>query len=141
MNALAKVFALKITATVLVWCVPLILLPEAVLEALGFPRQESYLFVRLLGWAYLALCVGYGSGLRAALAKRRAPGPTWMGIISNAGACVLLAYFGLAGTWYHWGAALQALLWASIAASFLITLALYAYGVHGQRDPGDKGGQ
>lgn len=129
MKALSAVFAFKIVATVVFWCLPLLVLPGTVLEAAGLPPQESYLFPRLLGWAYLALCVGYGFGLQASLRGERAPGPIWVGIVSNGGACAWLAYFGATGAWSDWGPLLTFVAWASVAATFLITVGLYVYGV------------
>ena len=41
----------------------------------GFPAQPTEMFVRMLGWAYLALCVGYAFGLRASLRGERAAEP------------------------------------------------------------------
>lgn len=129
MNNLAKVFVFKIAATILFWCVPLILFPVSLLEAAGFPPQPSYMFVRMLGWAYLALCVGYAFGLAAALRGSRLMGPIWVGIVSNGGACVYLLCYGLAGTWVDWGWPIQALAWGSALATAGITLGLYRYGI------------
>lgn len=131
MNALSWVFIFKIAATVLVWCVPLLLLPSAVIEALGFPPQDTYMFVRMLGWAYVALCVGYAFGLKAALKGKRLMGPIWVGIVSNGGACLYLSYYGLTGTWSDWGFPIQFIAWNSIVATFFITLGLYLFGVRG----------
>ena len=131
MNSLSKVFVFKIGATVLFWCIPLILFPAALLEAAGFPAHPTYMFVRMLGWAYLALCVGYGFGLAAALKGKRLMGPIWVGIVSNGGACLYLLYYGLTGTWASWGALLQVLAWGSALATALITLGLYRFGVRG----------
>lgn len=131
MNHLSKVFIFKISATVLFWCLPLIFFPATVLEAVGFPAQPTYMFVRMLGWAYLALCVGYGFGLRASLQGHRAPGPIWVGIVSNGGACVYLIFFGVAGTWSSWGGFIQFVLWSSVAATAAITSGLYIFGVRG----------
>lgn len=131
MNALARVFVVKIAATVLFWCVPLILLPASVLGALGFPEQPTLMFVRMLGWAYLALCVGYAFGLKAALRGERAAGPIWMGIVSNGGACAYLLVYGLMGTWGAWGGFVQFVLWSSVVATAAITAGLYAFGVRG----------
>lgn len=133
MNSLAYVFVFKIFATVLFWCVPLILLPASLLEAAGFPPQPSYMFVRMLGWAYLALCVGYGFGLAAAMSGTRLMGPIWVGIVSNAGACLYLLYYGLTGTWTNWGLLVQALAWGSALATALITFGLYWFGVRDHR--------
>ena len=129
MNSLALVFIFKIAATVVFWCLPLLLLPAAVLESLGFPPQPGYLFVRLLGWAYLALCIGYAFGLRAALQGQRAAGPIWVGIASNGGACAYLTYFGVAGAWSEWGGFVQVVLWSSVVATAAISAGLYFFGV------------
>ncbi len=131
MNMLSRVFIFKIVATIVVWCVPLILMPASWLEALGFPRQETYMFVRMLGWAYLALCVGYWFGLQAAVQGRHAMGPIWVGIVSNGGACLYLLYYGVAGTWTTWGMPVQVIAWGSILATALITIGLLVYGVKG----------
>lgn len=132
MNALAKVFTLKIVATVTVWCAPLILFPASLLEAMGLPRADITIFLRLLGWAYLALCVGYAFGLRSALHGRRAIGAIWMGIVSNGGAGALLLYFGLTGAWLSWGSFVQYLAWTSAMAALLIAAGLFAFGVMGR---------
>jgi hypothetical protein len=131
MNALSKVFAFKIGATVSVWCIPLVLMPASWLEMIGFPRQDSYMFVRMLGWAYLALCVGYWFGLKASLQGQRPMGPIWVGIVSNGGAFLYLLYYGLLGTWTTWGIALQVIGWGSALATFLITAGLLLFGVRG----------
>lgn len=129
MNALARVFVVKIAATVLFWCVPLLLFPADVLSQLGFPEPGSLLFVRLLGWAYLALCVGYGFGLTAALKGQRAMGPIVVGIISNGGASACLSYFGANGAWSDWGGIMPWLLWSSTAVTGAIAVLLYQFGV------------
>lgn len=131
MSHLSKVFIVKIGATVLFWCIPLILFPSSLLEAVGFPPQPSYMFVRMLGWAYLALCVGYAFGLKASLAGQFALGPIWVGIVSNGGACLYLSYFGVSGTWSAWGAFVQFVLWSSVLATAAITGGLYWFGVRG----------
>jgi hypothetical protein len=87
MSHLSKVFIFKFAATVAFWCIPLLLFPSEFLAVLGLPPQSSYMFVRMLGWAYLALCVGYAFGLKASLQGQRAAGPIWVGIVSNGGAC------------------------------------------------------
>ena len=37
MSGLTKVFIFKISATVLFWCIPLILFPASILDSVGFP--------------------------------------------------------------------------------------------------------
>ena len=131
MSKLSVVLAFKIIATIVFWSAPLVLLPGENLHALGFPEQSSYMFVKLLGWAYFALCVGYWFGLRASLAGKRLMPPIYVGIVSNGGACLYLLWYGLSGTWQDWGPFVQFVGWSSIAATALITAGLVRYGVYG----------
>ena len=135
MNALSIVFVFKIAATVLVWCAPLILFPADWLAAAGFPAVAEPMFVRMLGWAYLALCVGYAFGLRESLRGRQAPAAIWTGIVSNGGACVYLLYFGLTGAWVEWGGFIRFVAWSSMLATLLITAGLIEYGVRRPMPP------
>jgi hypothetical protein len=96
-NPLSRVCIFKNTATLSFQSVPMILLPGSVLESIGFPPQDSRMFFRMLGWAYLALCVGYTVGLRAALKGAYSEGPVYVGLMSNGGACLYLAYYGFGG--------------------------------------------
>jgi hypothetical protein len=129
MNPLSAVLLFKIAATVLMWCVPMLLFPPVVLTVLGLPDQSSYLFIRLLGWAYLSLCVGYGFAYQAARRGEVMPGPIWMGLVSNGGASVLLTVHGVFGEWTQWGLLFQALAWASAVITGLIALGLWWYGI------------
>ncbi|MEM1089218.1 MAG: hypothetical protein AAGI67_02445 [Pseudomonadota bacterium] len=129
MSMLSWVFVVKIAATIFVWCIPLLFFPQALLLAVGFPEQDSYMFVRMLGWAYLALCVGYGFGLRASLEGERLAGPIWVGIVSNGGAFCYLLFYGLKGAWASWGVAIQTIAWGSVIATALITAGLVVFGV------------
>jgi hypothetical protein len=132
MNALAKVLIFKISATVFVWCVPLLLFPASVINAIGFPEQETYQWVRMLGWAYLALCVDYSFALKAALAGKRAMAPIYAGIVSNGGACLYLVYYGATGTWDGWAISMHVIGWGSAVATALITAGLVIFGVYGE---------
>lgn len=131
MSHLSKVLICKIAATIIFWCVPLLLFPSTVLQVVGFPEQSSYMFVRMLGWAYLALCVGYYFALRASLKGKRLMGAIWVGVVSNGGACVYLLFYGVSGAWSEWGAAIQFVAWNSVVATALITIGLLKYGVNG----------
>ena len=90
------------------------------------------MFVRMLGWAYFALCVGDCFGLQASLSGRRLMGPIWVGIVSNGGAFIYLLYYGATGNWSEWGSAVKFIVWISTAATALITLGLVVYGVRGK---------
>ena len=89
------------------------------------------MFIRMLGWAYLALCVGYWFGLKASLQGQRPMGPIWVGIVGNGGAFLYLLCYCLLGTWTTWGIALQVIGWGSALATFLITAGLLLFGVRG----------
>lgn len=129
MNNLSKVYVFKIFATVVFWCIPLLLFPAQLLSVVGFPVQDTYMFVRLLGWAYLALCVGYFFGLQASLKNQTLESPLYVGIVSNGGACVYLLYYGISGSWSTWGGLIQFIAWSSIIATMLITSGLYYFGI------------
>ena len=134
MSGLSRVLLFKISGTIFLWCLPLLLFPASLLESIGFPKQDSYMFVRMLGWAYLALCVGYYFALRASLNGKRLMGPIWVGIVSNGGACLYLLYYGLAGEWSSWSGLVLFILWGSVLATAIITFGLFQYGVRG-REP------
>ena len=131
MSKLSKALIFKIFGTVVLWCLPLLLFPASLLESMGFPKQDSYMFVRMLGWAYLALCVGYYFALKASLDGKRLMGPIYVGLVSNGGACLYLLYYGLMGAWASWGGVIQFIAWASVVATALITLGLYLFGIKG----------
>lgn len=129
MSNLAKVYIFKIAATLLVWCIPLIFFSEQLLQSAGLPPQPNIFFLRLLGWAYLSLCVGYTFGLVEDLYGGYAPAPLWVGIVSNGGACVILLYFACRGDWDQWGLLLKTIGYGSVAATALITVGLFWFGV------------
>ena len=131
MSSLSKVLVFKIGATVLFWCLPLLVLPAGTLAQAGLPVEANAMFLRLLGWAYLVLCVGYGFSLQASLQGKRLLPPIWVGLVSNGGACIYLMYFGLTGTWGNWPWFVQAVVWGSVVATALITLGLYMFGIRG----------
>jgi hypothetical protein len=135
LNKLSIVFIFKIALTLILWSLPLLLLPDSWLEFLGLPQQPSYVFIKLYGMAALALAVGYGFGLRESwpsqknLQARRAMGIIWVGIVSNTGASLILLLYGLSGTWNTWGLFLQWGLWFSMVATGLIAINLIIFGV------------
>lgn len=123
---LVLTYRIKIGATLGAWCAPLLLLDGAVLRTLGLTPEPSLMPLRMLGWAYLALCVGYAAGLRAALAGRVENGPLDVGIVSNGGAALLLAWYGVTGSWTNWHMFVQFHLWGSALVAALIAASLLA---------------
>lgn len=128
MRALSGVLLLKILLTLVCWAAPLLLLSGDTLVALGFPLPQPMLFVRLLGVAYLALVFGYLHGAARAWRGDYPGGIVWMGLVSNGGACGLLAGAWWRGTWAGWGEQAQWLLQVSVAATGVLTLALLLTG-------------
>ena len=133
MNALSFAFVGKIAVTIVLWCIPLIFFPLQLLEGMGLPVEANGMFLRLLGWGYLALCVGYAFGLREATRGNVAVGPIWAGIVSNGGACVWLAWFGLTGTWDSWHQWVQVIGWVSVVGTAIVTLQLIFLGLLSSR--------
>ena len=129
MKALSIIFIIKIVLTVFVWCIPLLFFPATWLQWLGFPVPEPQLFLRLLGMAYTALVVGYGFGLRAAMQNQYPHDVVWVGVVSNGGACILLANAAATSVWADWGNIAQWIMWGSLAGTGLIMLGLIWFGL------------
>ena len=127
MRRLAFVILVKIFLTV-GWVTSLLLFPADWQKWLGLPPPgENAVFVQLLGMAYTALLVGYTFGFFAIVREKIYPrGVVWTGIVSNAGACLILAVS--CSTWSAWRAYAPALMWASLLATGLITAGLIAFG-------------
>ena len=134
MNRLEPVIIAKIVVTVFCWAGPLLLVPKDWLCAVGLPL-EGVPLARLLGWAYLALCVGYVWGLREIRARRQAMGTIVMGIVSNTGAGALLTYYGVTGAWGGWHPAVRVSAWGSAAVALGIAFGLYWFGLAHLRKP------
>lgn len=128
MSGLSRILALKIALTVAVWCIPLLFFPAALLQSLGFPVPEPQIFLRLLGMAYVALVVGYCFGLKACSQGDYPAGVVWVGIVSNGGACLLLAVAAMLGVWTAWGTIAQAIMWGSLFGTGAITAGLVWFG-------------
>ena len=134
MNKLSIVFVFKIALTLIFWSLLPLLFPPSWLEFFGLPQQSSYVFIKLYGMATFALVIGYGFGLRESYPSRnkqarRLMSAIWVGIVSNAGACLILLLYGLSGAWNAWGIVLQWGLWGSMAVTGMIALSLIIFGV------------
>ncbi len=90
MKSLIRTYQMKISFTLVMWCVPLLLFPHQVAELLGEQHGIIIALLRLLGWAYLALCVGYYVGLVEAKKGVFIKAPVLAGIVSNGGASILI---------------------------------------------------
>ena len=129
MSPLARVLVAKIAMTVGAWCVPLLLFPAGWLAGLGFDVPQPMIFLRLLGMAYLALCLGYAFGLVEERNGRDPEPVVWVGILSNGGACLMLIGAAALGSWAAWGPVARGFMWASLLGTGTITLGLLRYGV------------
>lgn len=129
MSNLAKVFLAKIILTIGAWVIPPLFLPTCLLSCLGFVVPEPIIFLRLLGMAYAALVVGYCFGYQQARKGERPLGVIWVGIVSNGGACLLLVFYAIRGTWSAWGPFAQFVMWVSMVGTGAITTGLVVFGL------------
>jgi hypothetical protein len=129
MKTLSINLIIKIVLTIFVWCIPLLFFPASWLQWLGFPVPEPQIFLRLLGMAYTALVVGYCFGLRDSLRNQYPEAVVWVGVISNGGACTLLATAAVLSVWSDWGSIAQCIMWGSLIGTGLITLGLIWFGL------------
>jgi hypothetical protein len=125
---LQAVLWLKIGVTAAFWALPLLFAPVRLFRRLGFPAPVPMVFVRLLGAAFAALLVGYVDGVLALRAGRHPAGTVWMGLLSNAAACVLIVLYGFMGAYAGWGRRARVYMGASALATGLVTAGLLAYG-------------
>ena len=136
---LTLILAVKIIATLLVWCIPLLFFPKDWFVAMGFPQTLRMEFLRLLGWAYLSLCVGYFFAWSASRRGIRQAGPLWVGVVSNGGAAALLLSYGLAGAWTQLGGFPQFVLWGSTGVAAALSLGIWFYGARHSSSTSSKG--
>ena len=94
---LANVIALKIIVTMGFWSFPLLVAPGFFLPQAGLELPENTILLSLLGWAYVALCVGYGYGFLQARKGIREKGILAMGVVSNGGACLIMLFNTMIG--------------------------------------------
>jgi hypothetical protein len=81
-------------------------------------------FLRLLGAAFLALVVGYLSGILGLSRGDDIRDIIWVGITSNGLASLILFYFGFTGAWKEWRRLARIYMWGSAFATALITIGL-----------------
>lgn len=127
MRGLRGLLIRKIVITGIFWCIPLLFFPSAWFVALGTPSPEPLMFARLLGAAYLALIVGYYTGLKGLMAGESPLPVIHIGIASNGLAGSLMAYFGATGSWSSWGTGAQGFMWLSALGALGITFSLLKF--------------
>jgi len=129
MNHLSKVLVFKIVGTLVFWCLPLLFYPSSIATIAGLAGESATMLLQLLGWAYLALCVGYGFALKQAMDGQTQLSAMWVGVVSNGGGCLLLGYYGLQGYWLELSWQANLILWGSLLSTFVITIGLIHFGL------------
>lgn len=122
----------KIILTLLVWSTPL-LLPDPLLNQLSrllFGIEfEPKIFFHLLGVAFLALVVGYYTGISRLRAGKDVEHIVWVGIVSNGLITCLLILYGLIGSYQEWLFTGQIYMWGSALLTGFIAVGLLKTGI------------
>ncbi len=129
MDLLATVLKIKILFTLIFWSSPLLAFPASWFVWVGMSEPKPVLFLRLLGAAFLALVVGYASGLRRLGRGDDVRDIVWVGITSNGSAFLILLLSGVAGAWEGWGIWAQVYMWGPALGTASITLGLVVAGL------------
>lgn len=90
MTFLTLLLLFKIAFTALFAALPMLLLPGASVQARIGVDAAALPYIRLYGWALIALLTGYASGIFAAEAGVMPWGIVVMGLVSNGGAALLM---------------------------------------------------
>lgn len=123
MKGLKRLLIRKIVITAVFLCAPLLLFPQSFFIDFGI-TNESMLFLRLLGFAYLALLVGYYGGMRTIDDGENPVSVIYMGLVSNGFAGFTFLIFGLMERWAHLSLWLQIYLWVITIGAFYMTFQL-----------------
>jgi hypothetical protein len=122
MNYTVRLLWIKIVGTALAAALPMLLVPESLYLALGFPPQPTLLFLRLYGLSTLALLVGYYGGIVQLRRGEWPQGVMRMGLVSNGGQGLALLIAGLGGLYASWGVPAQLMMWA--LCGFILAIAM-----------------
>src|SRR5919202_4800889 len=123
-TGLIYVLWFKIFVTLTLWAIPSLVLPESFIVSLGIPVNQSIIYVRLLGAAYLALLVGYVAGVKRVQTGKDVEHIIWAGIVSNGLASLLLFLYGVLGSYTEWLPLGQLYMWLSAVLTLIITVGL-----------------
>jgi len=126
-TALRRTLAAKTLVTLVFWAGPALFLPAPWFPLVGIPQPPiaQLVFVRLLGAAYVALCVGYAIAWRN---PARHPGAILVGIVSNGLAALAILSVGSAGGFDSWSPLGAAYIWGSCLAAAGVAIALLVTG-------------
>ena len=132
MQKLKRLLINKIGVTAIGLSVPLLLFPRRFFSDFDV-SADAMLFVRLLGVAYAALCVGYYGGIQLLDDKAALRYVIYMGLVSNGLAGLVFLIYGLMGRWSAYAIGLQVYLWLLVAGAFYMTLRLFYLGREKER--------
>ncbi len=123
MSLLRKVLGAKIVLSFLLWVLPLLFLPAGLFPELGIPTwtPAATIFVRLLGTAYLAIVVVEAWSW---LAPHRHPTGIVAGLVSSAGASLVLWHYVFYGELYNWEVLGKLLITSWLVLHLIFTLAI-----------------
>ena len=127
MKEIKRLLINKIGVTALGLCVPLIFFPQSFFADFNV-SADAMLFVRLLGIAYAALCVGYYGGLQLLENRSALQYVIYMGLVSNGFAGLVFLFYGVTGRWASYEIGLQIYLWLLVVGAFYMTLRLFYLG-------------
>ncbi len=119
LRLLERTLVLKIILTTLLWAMPFLFFSRDLLEPLMGVVPTPLFSLRLLGWCYVALIVGYAAGLLEVRAGRMPWGIVAMGIVSNGGGAALLGahlFLGAGRTLSGLAATMNWLSWIALVA-------------------------
>ena len=124
---LRKVLGAKIVLSLLLWVLPLLFLPAGLFPEFGIPTwtPAATIFVRLLGAAYLAILVIEAWSWTS---PERHPTGVVAGLVSSAGATLVLWHYVFYGELYNWEVIGKLLItsWLVLHAIFTILLGILA---------------
>lgn len=122
MSCLAILLIVKIVVTALLVAAPFLFAPLTKLEAVTGSSAKSPLFFRLYGVAITALLVGYAFGIPIAERGEFPCGAVVMGLVSNAGAALLLLRFSIARSSGFWIGTFFAFMALSLAMALVMPM-------------------
>jgi len=128
MPMLRKVLGAKIVLSLVLWVLPLLFLPAGLFPELGIPTwtPAATIFVRLLGMAYLAIVV---VEVWSWLSPARHPSGVVAGLVSSAGASIVLWHYVFYGELYNWEVLGKLLItsWLVLHLVFTIAVGILAF--------------
>lgn len=116
MTWLTLLLTFKIGFTAVFVALPMLLLPASAFEARLGVDVRAAPYIRLYGWALIALLVGYAGGIAQAQAGQFPWGVVTMGLVSNLGATALML-----SPWGKGPSPIMPIVFGSIAAGLLVS--------------------